>query len=215
MTPDMTAPLTTADLLRGDVSAHTPMMAQYLRIKAEHPATLVFYRMGGFYELFYADARKANRLLDITLTTRGQSGGEPVVMAGVPVAHRNFEHPPPAPVAALAAAQPQEAVGEDAILERGVELDLAGRAGPEARARPLARQEQSSGLFVSGLGFDELGQLTAGAGLGVGDEVRRVLLHQAVQRGLLGAVMFVVDRGAIRCLLGLPAEGLHARLARW
>jgi DNA mismatch repair protein MutS len=61
------------------------MMQQYLRIKAEHADTLVFYRMGDFYELFYDDARKANRLLDITLTTRGQSGGAPVVMAGVPV----------------------------------------------------------------------------------------------------------------------------------
>jgi DNA mismatch repair protein MutS len=61
------------------------MMAQYLRIKAEHPGTLVFYRMGDFYELFYDDARKAHRLLDITLTTRGSSAGEPVVMAGVPV----------------------------------------------------------------------------------------------------------------------------------
>jgi DNA mismatch repair protein MutS len=67
-----------------DFSAHTPMMQQYLRIKAEHPDTLVFYRMGDFYELFYDDARKANRLLDITLTTRGASAGEPVVMAGVP-----------------------------------------------------------------------------------------------------------------------------------
>ena len=61
------------------------MMAQYLRIKAEFPESLVFFRMGDFYELFYDDARKANRLLDITLTTRGSSGGEPVVMAGVPV----------------------------------------------------------------------------------------------------------------------------------
>ncbi|WP_119155733.1 DNA mismatch repair protein MutS [Caldimonas tepidiphila] len=61
------------------------MMAQYLRIKAEHPDTLVFYRMGDFYELFYDDAVKANRLLDITITTRGQSAGQPVVMAGVPV----------------------------------------------------------------------------------------------------------------------------------
>ncbi len=68
-----------------ELAGHTPMMAQYLRIKAEHPDTLVFYRMGDFYELFYDDARKANRLLDITLTTRGQSAGEPVVMAGVPV----------------------------------------------------------------------------------------------------------------------------------
>jgi len=68
-----------------DLSAHTPMMQQYLRIKAEHPDTLVFYRMGDFYELFFDDARKANRLLDITLTQRGASAGEPVVMAGVPV----------------------------------------------------------------------------------------------------------------------------------
>jgi DNA mismatch repair protein MutS len=68
-----------------DLAAHTPMMAQYLRIKADFPDTLVFYRMGDFYELFYDDARKANRLLDITLTQRGQSAGQPVVMAGVPV----------------------------------------------------------------------------------------------------------------------------------
>jgi DNA mismatch repair protein MutS len=60
------------------------MMLQYLAIKAEHPHTLVFYRMGDFYELFYSDAEKAARLLDITLTRRGNSGGEPVVMAGVP-----------------------------------------------------------------------------------------------------------------------------------
>ena len=66
------------------VSAHTPMMAQYLAIKAEFPETLVFYRMGDFYELFYDDAEKASRLLDITITTRGQSAGAPVRMAGVP-----------------------------------------------------------------------------------------------------------------------------------
>lgn len=68
-----------------DLSHHTPMMQQYLRIKAEHPDVLVLYRMGDFYELFYADAERAARLLDLTLTKRGQSGGEPVVMAGVPV----------------------------------------------------------------------------------------------------------------------------------
>jgi DNA mismatch repair protein MutS len=60
------------------------MMQQYLRIKADYPETLVFYRMGDFYELFYDDARKAARLLDITLTKRGQSNGEPIPMAGVP-----------------------------------------------------------------------------------------------------------------------------------
>jgi DNA mismatch repair protein MutS len=60
------------------------MMQQYLRIKAEHPDMLVFYRMGDFYELFYADAEKAARLLDITLTKRGKSAGQPIPMAGVP-----------------------------------------------------------------------------------------------------------------------------------
>src|SRR5512145_1238908 len=63
----------------------TPIMQQYLRIKSQHPDVLLFYRMGDFYELFYDDARKAARLLDITLTARGQSGGEPIPMAGVPV----------------------------------------------------------------------------------------------------------------------------------
>ena len=63
---------------------HTPMMAQYLALKADFPDTLLFYRMGDFYEMFYADAERAARLLDITLTTRGQSAGAPVVMAGVP-----------------------------------------------------------------------------------------------------------------------------------
>ena len=63
---------------------HTPMMQQYLRLKAQYPETLLFYRMGDFYELFYEDARRAAALLDITLTTRGQSAGQPIPMAGVP-----------------------------------------------------------------------------------------------------------------------------------
>ena len=65
-------------------SPHTPMMQQYLRIKAEHPDTLLFYRMGDFYELFFDDAKKASQILDITLTSRGQSAGLPIAMAGIP-----------------------------------------------------------------------------------------------------------------------------------
>jgi len=65
-------------------SQHTPMMQQYLRIKAQHPDMLMFYRMGDFYELFFDDAEKAAKLLDITLTRRGASAGEPIKMAGVP-----------------------------------------------------------------------------------------------------------------------------------
>ena len=67
------------------MSDHTPVMQQYLGLKAQHPDTLLFYRMGDFYELFFEDARKAARLLDITLTARGQSAGAPIPMAGVPV----------------------------------------------------------------------------------------------------------------------------------
>ena len=66
------------------LSAHTPMMQQYLRLKAAHPDVLLFYRMGDFYEMFFADAERAARLLDITLTKRGQSAGQPIPMAGVP-----------------------------------------------------------------------------------------------------------------------------------
>jgi DNA mismatch repair protein MutS len=66
-------------------ASHTPMMQQYLAIKAEHPDILLFYRMGDFYELFYDDARRAAELLDITLTARGKSAGNPIPMAGVPV----------------------------------------------------------------------------------------------------------------------------------
>jgi len=67
-----------------NLDAHTPMMQQYLRLKAEHPDILLFYRMGDFYELFYDDAKRASQLLDISLTKRGASAGEPIPMAGIP-----------------------------------------------------------------------------------------------------------------------------------
>ena len=68
---------------------HTPLMKQFFAAKAEHPDILLFFRMGDFYELFYDDARKAARLLDITLTQRGNSAGKPIPMAGVP--HHAYE----------------------------------------------------------------------------------------------------------------------------
>ncbi len=88
--PAQSAPIASASLpstansTRAPHAGHTPMIAQYLRIKAEHPAALLFYRMGDFYELFFEDAEKAARLLDLTLTQRGNSAGEPIKMAGVP-----------------------------------------------------------------------------------------------------------------------------------
>jgi DNA mismatch repair protein MutS len=77
-------PASSAALPEAALAAHTPMMRQYLRAKAEHPDKLLFYRMGDFYELFYDDAEHGARLLDITLTARGQSAGAPIPMAGVP-----------------------------------------------------------------------------------------------------------------------------------
>lgn len=74
-----------ATLTEDQLTHHTPMMQQYLRVKKQYPTTLVFYRMGDFYEMFYEDAQRAARLLDITLTKRGQSAGDPIPMAGVPV----------------------------------------------------------------------------------------------------------------------------------
>lgn len=67
-----------------DISHHTPMIQQFLKIKAQYPDILLFYRMGDFYELFFDDATKAAELLDITLTARGKSNGDPIPMAGVP-----------------------------------------------------------------------------------------------------------------------------------
>ncbi len=70
--------------MKNETAQHTPMMQQFLRIKADYPDTLLFYRMGDFYELFYDDAKKASKLLDITLTARGSSNGRPIPMCGIP-----------------------------------------------------------------------------------------------------------------------------------
>lgn len=74
----------TQTVTQSDPQTHTPMMRQYLKIKAQHPDILLFYRMGDFYELFFDDAKKASELLNISLTARGKSGGNAIPMAGVP-----------------------------------------------------------------------------------------------------------------------------------
>src|SRR5512135_815302 len=70
--------------MSASLAVHTPMMQQYLALKRQYPDMLLFYRMGDFYEMFHGDAERAAKLLDITLTTRGQSAGQPIRMAGVP-----------------------------------------------------------------------------------------------------------------------------------
>ncbi|MGA8260945.1 MAG: DNA mismatch repair protein MutS [Arenicellales bacterium] len=77
-------PRSSAGIDDAAIAGHTPMMAQYLRMKADYPDILLFYRMGDFYEMFYEDAERASKLLDITLTQRGKSAGKPIPMAGVP-----------------------------------------------------------------------------------------------------------------------------------
>ena len=103
--------------------SHTPMMQQYLGLKAGYPGTLLFYRMGDFYELFYEDAEKAARLLDITLTKRGQSAGQPIPMAGVPF------HSAPNYLARLLKLGESVAICEQV----GVVGDLAQAKGPLER----------------------------------------------------------------------------------
>src|SRR6476646_3038459 len=80
----MTAPSENAPADGKGTAQHTPFMRQFFAAKAEHPDILLFFRMGDFYEMFFDDARKAARLLDITLTQRGSSAGQPIPMAGVP-----------------------------------------------------------------------------------------------------------------------------------
>src|SRR5262245_41202155 len=71
-------PTMSAEPLNLSAPSHTPVMQQYLRIKAQYPDVLLFYRMGDFYELFFDDAKRASKLIDITLTARGTSGGAPI-----------------------------------------------------------------------------------------------------------------------------------------
>ena len=81
---DLTAPSASDVIATDDLSQHTPMMRQYLQMKAQHPQALLLYRMGDFYELFFDDAKRAHQLLGITLTQRGKANGQPIPMAGVP-----------------------------------------------------------------------------------------------------------------------------------
>ncbi len=119
---------------------HTPLMKQFFAAKSDYPDLLLFFRMGDFYELFYDDARKAARLLDITLTQRGSSGGAPIPMAGVPVhAYESY-------LARLVALGESvaicEQIGDPAPLDTRRRGDVTGRrahaadaAGPDRSGR--------------------------------------------------------------------------------
>jgi DNA mismatch repair protein MutS len=173
------------------------MMQQYLRIKAEHPEELLFYRMGDFYELFYGDARRAAELLDITLTHRGQSAGEPIPMAGVPY------HSVDSYLARL--------------VRLGVSVAICEQIGDPATSKgPVERRVQR--IVTPGTLTDETlleeraeNRLLAVASTGRGDEARHGLAWLSLSSGEFCIGEVVGDHALAAELQRLaPAEVLHA-----
>lgn len=132
---------------------HTPMMQQYLRIKSQHPDQLVFYRMGDFYELFFDDAKKAAQLLDISLTARGKSAGEPIPMAGIPY------HAAEGYVAKIVRAGESvvicEQIGDPATSKGPVERAVARIVTPGTISDEALLDEQSDNLLIAVHGMEE------------------------------------------------------------
>ncbi len=163
---------------------HTPVMQQYLAIKAEHPDILLFYRMGDFYELFFEDARRAAELLDITLTARGRSAGEPIPMAGVPY----------------------HAVETylSRLLQQGESVALCEQIGDPASSRGPVERKVTRILTP--------GTLTDEALLNGRSENLLVAIHQqGEQAGLAGMEL---SSGRFFCLQTETGEALHGELER-
>ena len=165
---------------------HTPMMQQYLRIKAQHPGELLFYRMGDFYELFFDDARRAAQLLDITLTARGHSAGAPIPMAGVP--HHSLEN----------------YLGR--LVRKGESVAICEQIGDPATSKgPVERQVVrivTPGTVTDSTLLDERRETLLAA-----------LLREGEQFGLawldLGAGLFTVMQGTGEGALGAELERLR------
>ena len=175
--PQMRNPETkpaTAPLFEG-LEVHTPMMQQYLRIKAENPDILLFYRMGDFYELFYDDARRGSKLLDIVLTQRGESGGAAIPMAGVPVEKldsylarlvKQGERYVPPRRDRLPTGQPGQGAEE--------EFAAPGKEGTEVRERrTVGKRDDAAGAYVP---LTEARHAEVIAGQVLADHVLHVLL---------------------------------------
>ena len=165
---------------------HTPMMQQYLRIKAQHPGELLFYRLGDFYELFFDDARRAAQLLDITLTARGHSAGAPIPMAGVP--HHSLEN----------------YLGR--LVRKGESVAICEQIGDPATSKgPVERQVVrivTPGTVTDSALLDERRETLLAA-----------LLREGEQFGLawldLGAGLFTVMQGTGEGALGAELERLR------
>ncbi|MDQ3777223.1 MAG: hypothetical protein M3461_24130 [Pseudomonadota bacterium] len=143
---------------------HTPVMKQYLGFKAQYPELLLFYRMGDFYELFFDDARKAARLLDIALSTRGTSAGQPIPMAGVP-AHAIEAYLAQGPVEReIARIVTPGTVTEEALLEERRESLLMA----------VHQRGKTIGIAVLDLGSGRLGMSEVAGGEGLAAEIGRL-----------------------------------------
>lgn len=163
---------------------HTPMMQQYLRIKAEHPHTLLFYRMGDFYELFFEDAQKAAHLLGITLTARGQSGGKPIPMAGVPF------HSAESYIAKL--------------IRQGLSVAICEQmSDPKAGAGPVERQVVR--VLTPG---------TVSDAAFLNDNQDNVLLAVHMQENTYGLALLDISGGRFQLLEVQGEEALSSELAR-
>ncbi|MBV9575007.1 MAG: DNA mismatch repair protein MutS, partial [Gammaproteobacteria bacterium] len=164
--------------------SHTPMMQQYLRIKADYPHMLLFYRMGDFYELFYEDAQKAAQLLDITLTARGQSAGKAIPMAGVPF------HAAESYIAKL--------------IRQGLSIAICEQIGEsKAGAGPVERQvvRVLTPGTVSDAAFLE-------------DKEDNVLLALYAEENIYGLAMLDISGGRFHLLEVSSEEALSSELAR-
>jgi DNA mismatch repair protein MutS len=162
---------------------HTPMMRQYLGLKAQHPDMLVFYRMGDFYELFFEDAEKVSRLLGITLTHRGSSNGQPIKMAGVPY-HAAEQY-----LAKLAklgeAVVICEQVGEPATSKGPVDRQVARILTPGTLTDTALLEESRDYQFLSIFASDGLlglARLNLASGSFVLSEIAVGLLAQEIER---------------------------------
>jgi DNA mismatch repair protein MutS len=166
------------------IKHHTPMMQQYLRIKADYPDTLLFYRMGDFYELFFEDAQKVARLLDITLTARGQSGGKPIPMAGVP----------------FHAAESYMA----RLLRQGLSIAVCEQVGdPKTSVGPVERQVAR--LLTPG---------TVSDAAFLDDKQDNLLVAVHVERDKFGIAYLDISNGRFYVLEVQGVEALHSEIER-
>ncbi len=166
-----------------NVENHTPMMRQYLGLKAQHPDMLLFYRMGDFYELFFEDAVKASKLLGITLTQRGSSNGEPIKMAGIPY------HAAEGYLAKLAklgeAVAICEQVGDPATSKGPVERQVARILTPGTLTDTALLDESRDNQLLSifqGDGIIGLARLNLASGTFILSEIAIGLLAQEIER---------------------------------